>query len=143
MAKEQEEAACSALWTEGGGLASQPEEPTELCRGPRLCRTGKTGLVRSSSSFQGTHSATSRVSPQPDQTQAKTENLSCISDYRFLHNTMKHTGNSASFALCISYPAWQHFLPSYFNFYFLNLLPIYHLTRELELHLFRETRRQT
>merc|ERR1719458_884601 len=52
MAKEQEDTACSVLWKEGGGLASQPEDPTELCLGPRLCRTGKTGLVKSSSSFQ-------------------------------------------------------------------------------------------
>ena len=29
-------------------------DSTEVCRGPRLCRTGKTGLVRSSSSFQVT-----------------------------------------------------------------------------------------
>merc|ERR1712141_681704 len=28
------------------------ENSTEICDGPRLCRTGKTGLVRSSSSFQ-------------------------------------------------------------------------------------------
>ena len=53
MAREQEETACSVLWKEGGGLASPPEAPTELCLGPRLCRTGKTGLVKSSSSFQG------------------------------------------------------------------------------------------
>ena len=33
-------------------LLSSPENCTEICDGPRLCRTGKTGLVRSSSSFQ-------------------------------------------------------------------------------------------
>ena len=33
-------------------LLSTPESSTEVCDGPRLCRTGKTGLVRSSSSFQ-------------------------------------------------------------------------------------------
>ena len=33
-------------------LLSSPENSTEICDGPRLCRTGKTGLVRSSSSFQ-------------------------------------------------------------------------------------------
>ena len=33
-------------------LLSTPENSTEICDGPRLCRTGKTGLVRSSSSFQ-------------------------------------------------------------------------------------------
>ena len=64
MAKEQEDTACSVLWKEGGGLASQPEDPTELCLGPRLCRTGKTGLVKSSSSFQGCHSVLSRAFPQ-------------------------------------------------------------------------------
>ncbi len=53
MATEQEPTASTVLCREGGGLASnQPEEPTEVCPGPRLCRTGKTGLVRSSSSFQ-------------------------------------------------------------------------------------------
>jgi len=31
---------------------TNPENSTEVCDGPRLCRTGKTGLVRSSSSFQ-------------------------------------------------------------------------------------------
>lgn len=31
---------------------TSPEQSTEVCMGPRLCRTGKTGLVRSSSSFQ-------------------------------------------------------------------------------------------
>ena len=61
MAKEQEDTACSVLWKEGGGLASQPEDPTELCLGPRLCRTGKTGLVKSSSSFQGRYSVMLRV----------------------------------------------------------------------------------
>ena len=33
-------------------LLSSPESSTEVCDGPRLCRTGKTGLVKSSSSFQ-------------------------------------------------------------------------------------------
>ena len=33
-------------------LLSTPESSTEVCDGPRLCRTGKTGLVKSSSSFQ-------------------------------------------------------------------------------------------
>merc|ERR1719209_2815604 len=33
-------------------LLSSPENCTEICDGPRLCRTGKAGLVRSSSSFQ-------------------------------------------------------------------------------------------
>ena len=33
---------------------TSPEGSTEICDGPKLCRTGKTGLVRSSSSFQVT-----------------------------------------------------------------------------------------
>lgn len=47
MATEQESSA-DVVWN--GGIAS-PEAPTEVCEGPR-CKTGKTGLVRSSSSFQ-------------------------------------------------------------------------------------------
>lgn len=48
MAQEQENNS-SVLWNQG--IAS-PEKPTAVCEGPRLCRVGKTGLVRSSSSFQ-------------------------------------------------------------------------------------------
>ena len=35
-----------------GTVTESPENPTAVCPGPRLCRVGKTGLVRSSSSFQ-------------------------------------------------------------------------------------------
>ena len=65
MATEQEEAAtASCLWNKG--LAT-PEEPTAVCLGPRLCRTGKTGLVRSSSSFQ----VKIQLKPQVCQTSGK------------------------------------------------------------------------
>jgi len=33
-------------------LAADPERSTEICEGPKKCKTGKTGLVKSSSSFQ-------------------------------------------------------------------------------------------
>ncbi len=44
--------AAAAFVSGGGGLVEAPEKPTEVCQGPRLCKVGKTGLVRSSSSFQ-------------------------------------------------------------------------------------------
>ena len=33
-------------------MAADPEQSTEICEGPKRCKTGKTGLVKSSSSFQ-------------------------------------------------------------------------------------------
>jgi hypothetical protein len=40
------------LSRENRTVAADPEQPTELCEGPKRCKTGKTGLVKSSSSFQ-------------------------------------------------------------------------------------------
>ena len=34
------------------GVVARPESATELCLGPGRCRTGKTGIEKSSSSFQ-------------------------------------------------------------------------------------------
>ena len=34
------------------GVVARPESATELCVGPGRCRTGKTGIEKSSSSFQ-------------------------------------------------------------------------------------------
>ena len=45
----EEDTASNGVTTQ---LLSTPESSTEVCDGPRLCRTGKTGLVKSSSSFQ-------------------------------------------------------------------------------------------
>lgn len=51
MATEQDPTASSVVCRDGN-LATVPEDRTEICYGARLCRTGKTGLVKSSSSFQ-------------------------------------------------------------------------------------------
>ena len=50
MATEQENHS-SVSYNNQAGITS-PDRPTEVCEGPRLCKTGKTGLVKSSSSFQ-------------------------------------------------------------------------------------------
>ncbi len=53
--KETDNTETTAFCDAFGGLRtveSPAERPTEVCSGPRLCRVGKTGLVRSSSSFQ-------------------------------------------------------------------------------------------
>ena len=45
----------SVMINRGNGsvsVSADPEQPTELCEGPKRCKTGKTGLVKSSSSFQ-------------------------------------------------------------------------------------------
>jgi len=55
MAEESgdDDACASVRWdAAGGNLLFQPELSTALCPGPRICKIGKTGLVRSSSSFQ-------------------------------------------------------------------------------------------
>ena len=50
---EEEDSLAASGVLVGGSLATTDEgECAEVCRGPRLCRVGKTGLVRSSSSFQ-------------------------------------------------------------------------------------------
>jgi hypothetical protein len=40
------------LSRENRSMAVDPEQSTEVCEGPKRCKTGKTGLVKSSSSFQ-------------------------------------------------------------------------------------------
>jgi len=53
MAGGDDVAEASARWDGAGkGLAVHPDRPTAVCPGPRVCKVGKTGLVRSSSSFQ-------------------------------------------------------------------------------------------
>ena len=54
MAVDADDDTASAvmLGKQGSGVVARPEKPTELCLGPTRCQTGKTGIVKSSSSFQ-------------------------------------------------------------------------------------------
>jgi len=54
MAVDADDDTASAVMLDkqGSGVVARPEKPTELCLGPGRCQTGKTGIVKSSSSFQ-------------------------------------------------------------------------------------------
>jgi hypothetical protein len=54
MAVDADDDTASAvmLGQQGSGVVAKPENATELCIGPGRCQTGKTGIVKSSSSFQ-------------------------------------------------------------------------------------------
>ena len=58
MAVDADDDTASAvmLGKQGSGVVARPEKPTELCLGPTRCQTGKTGIVKSSSSFQVSNS---------------------------------------------------------------------------------------
>lgn len=48
-----DDTACAVMLDKkGSGVVAKPELATELCLGPGRCQTGKTGIVKSSSSFQ-------------------------------------------------------------------------------------------
>lgn len=49
---DEDTAAAVMLDKKGGAVMAKPDQATELCLGPGKCQTGKTGLVKSSSSFQ-------------------------------------------------------------------------------------------
>ena len=54
MAVDADDDTASAVMLDqkGSGVLAKPECCTELCLGPGRCQTGKTGIVKSSSSFQ-------------------------------------------------------------------------------------------
>lgn len=54
MAVDADDDTASAVMLDkkGSGVVARPEAATELCLGPGRCQTGKTGIVKSSSSFQ-------------------------------------------------------------------------------------------
>ena len=54
MAVDADDDTASAVMLDkkGTGVVARPENATELCLGPTRCQTGKTGIVKSSSSFQ-------------------------------------------------------------------------------------------
>ena len=54
MAVDADTDSCTSvlLNRENRSMAADPEQSTEICEGPKRCKTGKTGLVKSSSSFQ-------------------------------------------------------------------------------------------
>jgi len=54
MAVDADDDTASAVMLDkkGTGVVARPESATELCVGPGRCRTGKTGIEKSSSSFQ-------------------------------------------------------------------------------------------
>lgn len=56
MAVDADDDTASAVMLDkkGAGVLARPEKSTELCLGPGRCQTGKTGIVKSSSSFQVT-----------------------------------------------------------------------------------------
>ena len=47
-----DDTASSVMLSSGSSVVAKPESVTELCLGPGRCQTGKTGIVKSSSSFQ-------------------------------------------------------------------------------------------
>ena len=51
MATEQEDVVNNAVMSSNGVMNEAPKNATEMCLGSRRCQTGKTGLVKSSSSF--------------------------------------------------------------------------------------------
>ena len=54
MAIDADDDTASAVMLDkkNSGVMAKPEQATELCLGPERCQTGKSGLVKSSSSFQ-------------------------------------------------------------------------------------------
>ena len=47
-----DDTASSVMLSSGSAVVAKPENVTELCLGPGRCQTGKSGIVKSSSSFQ-------------------------------------------------------------------------------------------
>ena len=47
-----DDTASSVMLSSGSAVVAKPESVTELCLGPGRCQTGKSGIVKSSSSFQ-------------------------------------------------------------------------------------------